>query len=93
MSNGPKVRAHIHDAIQNTVAIDDGLPEGSMLMGWVTIAEWMAPDGERWLSIIDGTATPDKACPAWQRQGYLHNALFDAADFIPDDEDEDEDHD
>lgn len=84
MPDTPKVRSHLHETIQATVSIDESLPDGAMLMGWLTIAEWMAPDGQRWLSIVDGSADPDKGCATWQRQGYLHNALFDADGFIPD---------
>lgn len=87
MSGSKSVRAHLHDAIQSTIAIDNDLPEGAMLLGWAAIAEWMAPDGQRWLSVVDGNSAGE-GCPMWQRQGYLHNALFDAQGFIPDDEDQ-----
>lgn len=65
--------------IQETASTDDDL-EGAVLMGWVLVAEWMAPSGERWLSKVDGTAM-GQGCPNWQTQGYLHNALFDAEAF------------
>lgn len=87
MSNAATVRQHLHDSIQATIALDEELPEGAMLLGWVTVAEWMAPDGNRWLSRIDGNAQVN-ACPSWQTQGYLHNALFDGDGFIPDDDDD-----
>jgi hypothetical protein len=86
MTDGPKVRERLHETIQATVSIDNDLPDGAVLMGWVTIAEWMAPDGKRWLSIIDGAADPSEGLAAWQRQGYLHNALFDPDGFIPDED-------
>lgn len=86
MSDTPKVRETLHETIQGTIAIDEDMPEGAVLLGWLTVAEWMAPDGKRWLSLIDGDARGE-GCPAWQRQGYLHNALFDPDGFIPDDED------
>lgn len=89
MTDMPKVRDRLHETIQHTVAIDNNLPEGAMLLGWVTVAEWMAPDGQRWLSTVDGDARGE-GCPAWQRQGYLHNALFDEDSFIPDSDEDDD---
>lgn len=83
MSETRDIRETLHEAIQGTVAVDEDLPEGAMLLGWVTVAEWMAPDGRRWLSVIDGDAQVE-GCPIWQRQGYLHNALFDPEGFILD---------
>ena len=85
MSEASHIRTHLHDAVQHTVSLDEDLPEGAMLMGWLTIAEWMAPDGNRWLSKIDGN-TNSESMPPWQAQGYLHNALFDAPSFDEDDE-------
>lgn len=69
------VRKTLYDAVQGTIAIDDDMPEGAVLMGFVLVAEWMAPDGVRWLSAIDSGPTDD-ALPEWQRQGYLHSELF-----------------
>lgn len=89
MSASP--RAHLHASIQATVALDvpgeaEPIPEGSMLLGFVAVAEWMAPDGTRWLSRVDAGASGDKGLTEWQREGYLHNAL-NSASWI---EDEDE---
>lgn len=86
------VRPHLADAIQNVANMSDEL-EGAHLMGWVLVAEWMAPTGNRWLAQFNGTSTGE-TCPAWQRQGYLHNALFEGFEefeAILDDDDEDED--
>lgn len=77
-------RKQLHSAIQATGQTDNDL-EGAMLMGWVVVAEWMAPNGQRWLSRVDGTASGE-GCPEWQRHGYLHNALF--SDGFSDDEDD-----
>lgn len=73
-------RAHLHAAIQTTVGLDvedeaDALPDGAMLLGFVVVAEWMAPDGHRWLSRVDAGANADEGLTEWQREGYLHNAL------------------
>lgn len=52
-------------------------PDGrSVLLGWVAVIEWKAPDNERWLSMTGADALGDEP-PSWQTQGYLHNALFD----------------
>ncbi len=90
MNDAETVRASIHETLQATTVRDRDLPEGAMLLGWVAVAEWMAPDGKRWLSVVDGNASGE-GCPAWQRQGYLHNALFDPEGFISDGEDDDGD--
>lgn len=87
MSDNASVREHLHEALQSTIAIDEELPEGAMLLGWVAVAEWMAPDGNRWLSIANGDAR-GRGAPEWQSQGYLHNALFSPEGFVPDEDDE-----
>jgi hypothetical protein len=81
------MRTQLHETIQRSIAIDDTLPDGTLLLGWCTVAEWMAPDGMRWLTIIDSDAR-GHGCPAWQRQGYLHNALFDTFTDIEDEHEE-----
>lgn len=70
----PKVREHLHESLQHTISLDENSPEGAMLVGWVSVAEWMAPDGGRWLSRMTGAADGEPLS-TWQRQGYLHNAL------------------
>lgn len=78
MSEDQATRALLHDAVQSTVAVDETLPDGSMLKGWVLVAEWVAPNNEGWLTRISGgpgTVNEDRNLPEWQEQGYLHNAL------------------
>lgn len=84
MSDAAPIRTHLHEAIQDIVGLDDGLPEGSVMLGWVTVVEWSAPNGQRWLSMLDGCAIPGVRAAQWQREGYLHNALFDT--FSPSDD-------
>lgn len=77
-TQNPSVREHLHESIQSTVALEEKLPEGSMLKGWVVIAEWVAPNNEGWLTRMSGgpgTVNEDRNLPEWQEQGYLHNAL------------------
>jgi hypothetical protein len=51
-------------------------PDGkALLLGWVAIVEWKAPDNRRWLSQIGADAIGDELAE-WTEQGYLHNALF-----------------
>ena len=55
-------------------------PDGrSVLLGWVAVVEWKAPDNERWLSMTGADALGEEP-PEWQTQGYLHNALYDTWD-------------
>lgn len=51
----------------------ENLPEGSLLVGWVAVMEWVTPDGSRHLVLIDGSDT--ESIPEWQRDGYLVAAL------------------
>lgn len=74
-----KARAMLAESIQATASTDEEL-NGAVLMGWVVVAEWMSPAGQRWLSRVDGSASGE-GCPAWQVQGYLHNALFEPEGF------------
>jgi hypothetical protein len=53
-------------------AIADALvPDGHVLTHFVIIGEYMAPDGERFMFTDQADTTVE-----WQRQGLLHNALF-----------------
>lgn len=58
-------------------------------MGFICIAEWMDPEGMRWLSVVAGDALANSA-PDWQIQGYLHNVLNDWSPGEPAEADEDE---
>lgn len=86
------VREHLHDSIQSTVSLDEELPEGTVLKGWVLVAEWVDPKGSGWLTRLSGgpgTIGDDCDLPDWQQQGYLHNALNgDLLRFGMEDEDE-----
>lgn len=86
-----KARPILHEAIQSTTSTDSDL-DGAILLGWITVAEWMAPSGDRWLSRVDGNATGG-GLPEWTREGLLHNALysggFGASRELEEDEEED----
>lgn len=82
------VRTALASTIQATAADDDDL-YGAVLLGFVTVVEWMAPDGKRGLSRVDGDAL-NNGLPEWTREGYLHNALFDSNQFVDDELDDDQ---
>jgi hypothetical protein len=66
----------IHEAIEAS-ANENAKLDGSVLVGWVLVAEWVNGSGLRSLVRMSGTpggATP----PTWQTRGYLHEALFGA---------------
>jgi hypothetical protein len=82
-------RSLVGGALQRS-ANEDPEMEGAVLIGWVAVAEWMAPDGGRWLSKVHGLSNGDD-CPTWTQQGYLHNALHHGDTFSRDDDEEDDD--
>lgn len=43
---------------------------GDFLIGWVVVAEWLTPEGNRRLSRMCSENTP-----TWYRQGYLQAAM------------------
>ncbi len=68
------VRAPIHSAIQASLNADEGMP-GTVVTGWVCVAESMTADGQRWLSRVSSDASGERALPRWTEQGLLHNGL------------------
>lgn len=62
-----------------------GDEQRGLVIGWLVIAEVLAPDGERWLTSYSGDAAGEKLLPRWQAQGYAHSLLH---DWPPPDEDE-----
>jgi hypothetical protein len=80
-------REILHSAITETMSDESAANEGdAVVMGWVCVVESMGTDGKRWLSRLCSNATGDSNIPAWQQQGYLHNALNDWPD--PDEDDD-----
>lgn len=57
----------ITTAIQAT---GNAIADGALLTGYILVAEWVDPDGQRWLSRGASTGTT-----SWQRAGWLHEAL------------------
>lgn len=63
-------------------------PEGSLLVGYLVVTEWEAPDGGRWLSKFSGDAL--RELTQWRERGYAQEVLLDAFD-EPDEDAEDDD--
>ncbi len=61
-------RAEIGAALQQTPPPD--MDEGSLVTGWVIVAEWMTPEGERRIEGLQAETTT-----GWLRQGLFYNAL------------------
>jgi hypothetical protein len=78
-------RETVAAALMST-ATDENESDGHMLLGFVTIAEWLAPDGRRFLGIVSGTDSGE--LPEWTIQGYLAGAQGSLADWATADEDE-----
>ena len=67
MTTYEEISNAIGDAIQRHSP--DGT-EGAVLTGWTLVAEWMDPDGDRWLSKIH-----PPHLTSWQSNGMHHEAL------------------
>ena len=59
-----------------------GAPDGSLLVGWLVVAEWEAPNGDRWLSKFSGDA--HRELTQWRERGYAHEVVIGGFD-DPDD--------
>jgi hypothetical protein len=64
-----EARPIIAEAIQQA-AVPNQI-EGALLTGWVIVAEYISPDGKKWLSRMDS-----EDLTQWLRQGMLHDALY-----------------
>lgn len=73
MSDTP--RSRVWEAVQDSTDADEEI-HGAILMGYVLVAEWMDEEGQRWLSLLHASNGGDSDAPDRQRQGYLHNALY-----------------
>lgn len=66
--NGDPARQAVHDAIQQHGAQSHA---GALLTGWALVAEWMDPEGERWLSKAHSPSTSH-----WAANGMHHEVLY-----------------
>jgi hypothetical protein len=75
-TDGPGAqRTHLHDAIARLPPLDDEIPDGAFLVGWVLVAEFADPDGSRWFVRRRGTDGGERDLMPWTEKGYLHEAL------------------
>lgn len=44
--------------------------EGSLVVGWVVVADWVDPDGQRWLSY-----TKSEGVTEWQAKGMANEVV------------------
>lgn len=63
-----QVREDLTDALQMVFGHD------KVVVGWAMVVETLDAQGNRWLARIDGT-NGSRGLPAWQRSGYLWDAL------------------
>lgn len=68
MDSSDPARDAIHEVIQKHAAMST--QDGAVLTGWVLVAEWMTPDGDRWLSKAHAAGTT-----AWAARGMMHDAI------------------
>lgn len=68
-------RQHLHGAIARLPSIDPALPANAYLAGWITIAEFVDPDGSRWFCTRTGTDGGDSDLMPWTEKGYLSHRL------------------
>lgn len=90
MSDDGPPRDVLARALMTTATEDNELAD-HLLTGFVVIAEWMEPDGDRTLTLTGGTGEGEPI-PEWTVQGFLTNALAPMAPWTfgrPDDEDGD----
>lgn len=87
MSDCDPAVASVRDALSSTRRGDEDL-DGAVLTRFAAVVEWMDPDGEKWLSIVDGDAG-DQRLKRWDVQGLLFNVMHDPA-WQHDDEEDDE---
>lgn len=69
-SEAPTARDALYALIQSHAGDSDftGAPEDAVLVGFLVVAEWAAPDGERWISKNSGDAS--ETLPSWRERGY-----------------------
>lgn len=71
--NSDERRDRLHAFLQSEGVAEDATgAEGALLTGWAIVTEWMAPDGERWLSKAHAASSAE-----WHAQGMHHAALYD----------------
>lgn len=68
------VREVLFEATQATAVQDDDL-ESSVLVGFLVVAEWRAPNGDNWLSKVSGDHS--SSLSTWRQRGYAAEVMHD----------------
>ena len=68
----------LHEAVEATHRALNPHLEDAHLIKWVSLVDWLAPNGERLLSLVEGQANGD-GLASWDIQGMLFNVLHDHA--------------
>lgn len=88
MSDKPTARDQLYSTIQSAAGDPEftGAPADAVLTGFIVVAEWEAPDGDRWISKNSGDAF--RGLPPWRERGLAAEVVH--GFWGNDDEDEDE---
>lgn len=65
MSEEKSVRERTYEFVQSTHVDDEDL-ENAVLVGFLLVAEWQAPDERRWLSKVSGDSS--RPLPPWRER-------------------------
>lgn len=73
MEDDDTIARSLESSVQKVVErdLDD---KGTMIVGWVLVAEFVDSNGQRALVTTSGGTSGDRP-PEWQRDGYLVSAL------------------
>lgn len=75
-------RDKFHNYIQSELGPPKGIPEGSLLIGWIICTGWIDPTGER-----HSARAHAAELPGWAADGLAHHFLY--ADWDTDEEGDD----
>lgn len=87
--NDERVRHRIHEAIQEGITDDSDL-DGAVLLSFVAIAEFQAPNREKWMTKVSGDPNGD-CLPPWRERMFAYELCFhweNAVDAAEEEEDE-----
>lgn len=77
--NWKEHQQELNNAIQEHSGPMEAGAEGSFVTKWLVVAEFMDPNGEKWLALRNS-----EGMTTWDRNGMLHDALFDNGQWTTD---------